>query len=200
MLALRSIAAPRFPSCLSCLTQLRSLEVSGGAFNHLDAVGGEAEAVALALPRLRQLTHLALSHPHLAVSPTALINLTQLSSLEWNVPLQPDAALPPGNWLAQLTMLNAPWDLVRKGGGLPALSGRAQLKELTLTHGALSAEEVHAILSWAMQQPRLHELALEAVCPDDDSPVWHVFYAMPARNPPLFVSGRDSENEFTLVL
>lgn len=141
------------PSCLSTLTRLRSLEISSV---EADADDVDADALERALSQLQQLTRLYLWHPDLAASPAALASLTQLHSLYWSPQPQPDAALPPGTWLAQLQAVAASWEVLSRS--LPALSGAAGLQILAFTDSVPDADAVCTVLDWAAEQPGLLRL------------------------------------------
>lgn len=145
------------PTCLSRLTQLRSLHLARrSGTDHLSVA--EAEVLEAALPALQQLTHLGLELvlPGPPSSLTALRQLRSFGFLRYEE-LHIDCpgiggALPAGPWLASLR---------RVAGGpnflfasLPALVAATQLQELALVQ-LIDSEQPAAIsmLQWAAGRP-----------------------------------------------
>lgn len=151
----------RPPSCLSRLTQLRSLHLSCHPEEEFLS-GADAEALCAALPALQQLTHLSLEHT-LERPPSALTSLRRLHSFGFlNCRRLPaDAHLPAGPYLATLQRLAG--DCSFLGASLPALSASAsQLQELGVLC-VLESEQQAAlsILRWAAGRPSMRTVRLE---------------------------------------
>ena len=147
------------PACLPALTALESLSLSDAMSSRDDYIFFVA-----ALPRLRQLTHLAIRGVHelAMLPPPAAATHTCLRSLAW-LP-EDDAPLRSGAWLSGLRHLTT--GLVIVHASLPALAGATALEALSLTYEdeALdwdrANQRLRAVMRWAARHPSLRSLAV----------------------------------------
>lgn len=124
-----------------------------------------AAALHQALQALTRLTELRISvstdEPLLDWVPAALPGLPHLQSLAWfGCPMQPEAALPPGDWLRGLRDLTLAAAVAVNS--LPQLQAAVRLQSLT-TFGDGEAGWCPALVQWAVQHPSMLELDIHSI-------------------------------------
>lgn len=152
------------PACLSQLTQLEALVID----DHCGALGlvdpeeedglSATDIVAAALPRLQQLTYLALDSTHPRASlPVELTNLTNLRSFYW---LEAGGGvLPPGAWLSGVRRLAAVAGCV--ADSLPALAAATRLEFLGLHYlNGVPQSAVAGMLQGVASLPAMRRILL----------------------------------------
>lgn len=162
------------PECLAELTGLEALMI-GDHHNEGELAENAGEVLTLQLPRLANLTSLAISSmPGMDGPPQEMAALSKLRRFAWVGDLPSEATLPAGPWLEGLKQLAAPPALL--ANSWQQLAVASQLQDMVLTPTWTLDEESFTdpdpaliqLFTWASKAPSLQRvLVLADALPTD---------------------------------